>query len=243
MKTLGMALLLVTALSAQPRYLYKTIFVQAAPGKVLELIELYKSRVPVYDASGDERPLWMRHSQGDKWDLMLLFPMGSWSDYYAAARVAKRSEAYRKSGVPQAEFAKKFYEAVAWHEEVFVEGPPLETVKKAWADAGFFHVEIFISLPGKQAELYKEREMENAYQKGIGRPENLIFTHDQGAAWDLYTIGFYKSLRHYAESGDVPRDKQEAAAKQAGFRGADFIGPYLRSLIATHHDTLCVPVK
>ncbi|MEO8027497.1 MAG: hypothetical protein ABI823_13540 [Bryobacteraceae bacterium] len=236
-------LLFAPLLSAADSYLYKALFVQAAPGKVLELIDLYKSRMPVYDASGDERPLWMRHSQGDRWDLLLLFPMNSWSEYFAAGRVAKRNAAYSKSGVPQSEFAKKFYEDVAWHEEVFVEGPPLADVKKAFAPAGFFHVEIFISLPGKQADLYKEREMENAYQVAIGRPRNLIFTHDQGAAWDLFTVGAYRDLPHFAESASVPKDKQEAAAKQAGFRGADFIGPYLRSLISLHHDSLCTSVK
>ncbi len=236
-------LLLAQLVPAADAYLYKAIFVQAAPGKVLELIDLYKSRMPVYEGSGDERPLWMRHSQGDRWDLMLLFPMQSWTEYFKADRVAKRNAAYAKSGVPQSEFAKKFYADVAWHEEVFVEGPPLATVKKSFADAGFFHVEICISLPGKQAELYKEREMENAYQVDIGRPKNLIFTHDQGGAWDLFTVGFYRNLKHYAESADVPKEKQEAAARKAGFQGADFIGAYLRSLIAIHHDSLCTAVQ
>jgi len=36
------------------------------------------------------------------------------------------------------------------------------------------NIQTFIALPGKQADLYKEREMENAYLKHLGRPENLI---------------------------------------------------------------------
>lgn len=224
-------------------FLYKGMFVRAAPGKLLELIALYKGRMAVYDASGDGRPFWMRHSQGDQWDLMFLFPMSSWAEYYRQEQIAHREEAAAKVGLPQAEFARRFYDLVAWHEEVFVEGPPLEVVRKAFEGAGFFHVEIFISLPGKQRDLRKQREMENVYLTEIGRKPNLIFTHDQGAAWDLFTIGFYRDLKSYAEIADVPQAKLEAAAKTAGFRGADQIGPYLRSLIGSHHDTLAVAVK
>jgi len=85
--------------------------------------------------------------------------------------------------------------------------------------------------------------MENAYLKHLGRPENLIFTHDQGAAWDLFTIGFYRDLKHYAESADIPEAKQAEAARLAGFEGPDKIGTYLRTLIQLHHDTLAVAVK
>jgi hypothetical protein len=236
-------LFLATTPAAHADYLYKAIFLRAAPGKLLDAIALYKSRMPVYDASGDARPFLMRHSQGDQWDLMLLFPMESWTAYFSADRVAKRDRAARESGVLQPEFARRFYEVVAWHEDVFVEGPPLEEVRKRWDSAGFFHVEIFISLAGKQAELRREREMENKYLEGVGRQGNLIFTHDQGAAWDLFTIGFYRDLPHYAESAGIPPEKAEASARAAGFRGAADIGPYLRTLIASHHDTLCVAVK
>jgi hypothetical protein len=233
----------LVATTANADYLYKAMFVRAAPGRLLDLIALYKERMPVYDASGDLRPFWMRHSQGDQWDLMFLFPMESYSEYFKQERLAKRKQAAEKSGLPQDQFAKKFYELVSWHEEVFVEGPALEQVQKTFNGMGFFHVEIFISLPGKQADLYREREMENAYQKVLGRPENLIFTHDQGAAWDLFTIGSYRDLKQYAESADMPAEKQEQAARAAGFEGADKIGPYLRTLIQLHHDTLAVAVK
>lgn len=236
-------LVVLVATTANADYLYKAMFVRAAPGKLLELIALYKERMPVYDAAGDLRPFWMRHSQGDQWDLMFLFPMESYGEYFKPERMAKRQQAADKSGVPQDQFAKKFYALAAWHEEVFVEGPALVQVQKAFDGMGFFHVEIFIALPGKQADLYREREMENAYQKVLDRPENLIFTHDQGAAWDLFTIGGYRDLKHYAESADIPAEKQEQAARAAGFDGADKIGPYLRTLIQLHHDTLAVAVK
>ncbi|HEY7697606.1 MAG TPA: hypothetical protein VIE88_04280 [Vicinamibacteria bacterium] len=235
--------LLFLSATAEPATLYRSMFVQAAPGRLLDLIALYKERLPVYDAAGDERPLMMRHSQGDRWDLMLLFPMGSFTEYYAPERVQKRRAAAEQSSLPPDEFRKRVYECIAWHEEVFVDGPPLPEVKTAWSAAGYYHLEIFVALPGKQAELYREREMENAYSKGIGRPETLIFTHVEGAAWDLFTMDFYPDLKTYAALNDVPAEKREAAARAAGFPSADAIGPTLRTLISIHHDTLGGPVR
>jgi len=224
------------ALAADNGYLYNAKFVQAAPGKLLALIDHYKARMAGYAAIGDEAPLWIRHSQGDKWDLMLLFPMGSYSEYYHPDRVARRQKAGR-------DFAEKSMELIAWQEDLFVYGPPLTDLRRAWAKAAFFHLEIFQSLPGKQADLYKEREMENTYQRTLRRPENFIFVRDQGASWDLFTVGFYRDLKHYAESADIPEKDQEAAAKAGGFEASNRIGPYLRTLIARHHDTLAVAVK
>lgn len=226
-----------------PPYLYKAMFVRAAPGRLLDLIALYRERMPVYDAAGDERPFWWRHTQGDQWDLMFLFPMGSCTEYFAAERVARRNRAADASGVPQAQFARRFYECSAWHEDLYVNGPPLETVKNAFRDTSYYHIEIFVALPGKQEELRKEREMENAYQKALGRPETLIFTHDQGAAWDLFSLGCYRDLKHWAESADIPKEKRDAAARAAGFADADRIGIYMRTLIDMHRDTMGVAIK
>ena len=215
-------------------YLYKVSFIQAAPGKLLELIDLQKERNTRKD-SGDEPALWMRHSQGDRWDLMILYPVGEYSEYYKPERIAKRSGADTN---PTA-----FNADIAWREDIFVYGPPLGEVKKNWDGAGFFHVEIFQSLPGKQSELFKEREMENDYLAKLNQPTNLIFTRDQGAAWDCFTIGFYRDLQHYAEIAKTTPEDTDKAAKAAGFESAKHIGPYLRTLIALHHDTLAVAVK
>jgi hypothetical protein len=217
--------------------------VRAAPGKLLDLITLYKSRTAVDDASGDERPLWWRHTQGDQWDLMLLFPMESYAEYYSKERVSRRKKAAEASSLSQKEFTQKLNACSAWREDIFVLGPPLESVKEAFDGTAYYHIEIFIALPGKQEELFKEREMENIYQVGIGRPENLIFVRDQGAAWDLFTLGCYRDLKHWASSGDTPREKRDLAARQAGFSDPDEIGPYMRTLIDMHRDTMGVAIK
>ncbi len=224
-----------TAVAADRPYLYKVTLVQAEPGKMLEMIDLYKQRSSALK-DVDEAPLWMRHSQGDHWDLMILLPMGSYNEYFEPQRAAKRNSL--TGGL-----ADKLKEDIAWQEDLFTWGPPLANLRKAFADGGFFHVEMFVSLPGKFADLYKEREMENAYAKALKEPENFIFVRDQGAAWDIFTIGVFRDLKHYAESADIPVKDQEAAAKAAGFEAPGQIGPYLRRFIREHHDTLAVAVK
>lgn len=229
--------------SAEPTYLYKTTFVRAAPGKLLDLIALYKGRMAASDASGDERPFWWRHTQGDQWDLMLLFPMGTYSEYYSPERAARRKKAADASSLSPAEFTRQLNSFSAWREDIFVLGPPLESVRKAFAGTAYYHIEIFIALPGKQEELFKEREMENIYGTATGRPENMIFVRDQGAAWDMFTLGCYRDLAHWASSPDIPKEKRDSAARQAGFSDPEAIGPYMRTLIDMHRDTMGVAIK
>ena len=229
--------------SAPPSYLYKTTFLRAAPGKLIELIDLLKSRMTVYDAAGEERPLWWRHTQGDQWDLMLLLPMGSYAEYYSAERIAKRKAAADASPLSQNNFLDRLNTCTSWKEDLFVAGPPLETVKPAFQAAAYYHIEIMVSLPGKQEELRRERERESLYQSGIGRPGLLIFVRDQGASWDIFTLGCYKDLAHWADSSGATKEQREGAARKAGFKSPDEIGPYMRSLIDMHRDTMGVAIK
>ena len=222
---------------SQPAYLYKTSLVQAAPGKLLDLIDAYKKIfAQETKVAGDAAPLWMRHSQGDRWDLLILFPMGSYMDYYKPERSVKRDTVLDP-------WRERLKNDIAWQEDIFVYGPPLEDLRKAFVSAGFFHVEMFQSLPGKQTELVKQREMENVFSRTVKAPENFIFLRDQGTAWDLFTIGCFDNLKHYAQAADVPPAEADAAAKSAGFESATQIGPYLRTLIALHRDTLAVAIK
>lgn len=221
-----------TATATDTSYLYKTTLVQAAPGRILEVIDLYKTAIA---ETKDEPPLWMRHSQGDHWDLLILFPIKSYAEYYSVESIAKRKS--------QQSSWSRVNALIAWQEDVFVYGPPPDELRKAFAASSFFHAEMFHALAGRQPELIREREMENAYLKILKRPENFIFVRDQGAAWDVFTIGAYRDLKHFAESAGIPEADQEAAAKSAGFPAANRIGPYLRTLIASHHDTLAVSIK
>jgi hypothetical protein len=203
--------------------LYRILLLRAAPGRLLEVIDLYKRRLP---AAGEARPFILRHSQGDQWDLLLVFPMES-------DRLPR----------PDARFDAELAARVAWREEVFVAGPPRSQVSQALGGGEFYHIEMHLALPGRLADLRREREMENAYEAWLGRPQDLIFTRVAGAAWDVITIGTFRDIKHYAESADIPAARQDSAARAAGYESADAIGPYLRTLIDSHHDTLARAVR
>ncbi|MFQ5637230.1 MAG: hypothetical protein ACE5IR_04470 [bacterium] len=239
----SLLLLFVLVCPTHADYLYKTTLLRAAPGKLLQLIDVLEMRMEVYERAGVPKPFWMRHSQGDQWDLLVLLPIESYQKYYSLQSTEKLEQAAMKSGLSEEAFHDKLNELVARDEDVFVWGPSLEEASSIFAGAGFFHVEMFISLPGKQTELIKQRKMENIYLKNIERPQNLIFVRDQGAVWDVFTIGCYRDIRHFAESADVPEEKEEKAAKIAGFEAANRIGTYLRTLMSEHHDTLAVAIK
>ncbi len=228
----------------QAQYLYRTVMLRAAPGRLTDVIEALRARMPVWQRTAPAGPFWMRHSQGDQWDLLLLFPMGrGFDEYWSEAARRARRQAALEAGESDLEFELRLLPDVAWREELFVWGPPPEQVAARFDGAGLFHVEVFLALSGKRAELVHEREMENAYLEGTGRQPNLIFTRAGGAAWDCFTIGAYRDLRHFADGGELPDEVQERAAVAAGFASASAIGTYLRELIAEHHDTLAVALR
>ncbi|NJD19653.1 MAG: hypothetical protein FIA95_10285 [Gemmatimonadetes bacterium] len=229
--------------AAQEAGIYRTVMVQAAPGELLPLIELYKEERAYLASLGEEPALWFRHTQGDYWDLFLLYPMGSMSAYWAPERLRRIASGRTPSGRTGAELEKAIDALVAWRQDLFVQGPPPAEVKAAWDAAGFYHVEMYEGLAGKREELVKERHMENAYAAALGRTTTKVFTRLAGSSADGYTVGFYKDLKTYANQPESSREQQEAAAKAAGFRGADYIGPTLRTLILRHHDTMGVAIR
>ncbi len=203
--------------------LYRTTFLRAAPGRLLDLVNALKAKGL---GGPNTKALLLRHSQGDHWDLMLLQPMTGYAQALKDDRPAQVAPA----------------ELLAWQEEEFVRGPDIDGLP-GFREANVYHLEIFHALAEKRAELLKEREMENAYGVALGRPPTLIFTRELGASWDAFTIDAYRNWKHYAERDDVSKDKSASAAKAAGFAGDDQIGPYLRSLILDHHDSLLGPVR
>ena len=78
-------------------------------------------------------------------------------------------------------------------------GPPLEVFREHVRGMGLAHFEMLLALAGKRDELIEERQMENAFNRERGRGGTLIFVHDQGAAWDVITLG-----RATATGGTTP---------------------------------------
>ncbi len=219
--------------------LYVTVLMRAAPGQLMRLIDLVKRHGGVLEAAGEARPLILRHSQGDHWDLMLIQPIGGMGEHFSDDRSQRRRLGGERMGLTGVEYQQRLGELVSWREETLYRGPDTAVFESAVdPPAGYFHVEMFIALPGKHAELLRQREMENDYLRRIGRPLNLVFSKTLGGSWDLFTLGMYTDLRHLAGSADVPEDLENEAAVAAGFESASMIGPYMRSLISRHNDTL-----
>lgn len=223
-------LFILMNLGVHSQSLYKVTLLRAAPGELLSLVEDIKVRRTTYQQKGGDLPYIIRHSQGDHWDLMIYEHIGSYTAYF------NENKDLNMIFTPQ--YGDPFYQLVAHHETIYVRGDDFAVVQTLFDESGYFHVEMFNALPGKQEELLKQRKMENVYLNEIGREENLIFTVDQGANWDCFTLGGYRDIKHFAESADIPLEAEEKAAIKAGFKGVMDISPYLRSLIYRHHDTL-----
>lgn len=217
-------------------YLYRVALVQAAPGKYREAIAFMKGQFDRMEARGEARPFRMRHSQGDRWDFLIIYPMQSYRSFFDKTE-AVGADANGFQAISEEESA-----LTARHEDLFVRGPKWETLEPVLRQSRFFHIEMFTALPGKRRELLGQRRMENEFIRGINRPVNFIFERDAGGGIDAFTLGCYRDIKHFAESADVPADLEETAAIDAGFSGVGGISPYLRSLIAEHHDTLAVAI-
>ena len=229
--------------SLEGDFLYHVVMLRAAPGRLLGLIEMLKEERDLMELAGEPAPLWMRHTQGDQWDLMILYPMGNFHDYYEPARTERRLDAGTGKGMSERQLRIEVDRVTSWRDEMFVRGPELPVVEAAFALNDYYHVEMFVALAGRRMELLEERRMENHYLREIGRPQNLIFVRDAGGPWDSFTLGFYRDIKHYAESADIPAEAEDRAAKAAGFHGADQIGSYLRRFLLYHRVTLCVSIQ
>ncbi len=221
-----------------PKPAYQAVMMRAAPGHLLDLIEALKGRMIVYGYAGEARPILLRHSQGDQWDLLLLVPIGSMAEYFGNDRSRRWRDAVRRIGYDDEAFTKQSDQWVSWREELYVEGPPVAELQAAAAASGYFHLEIFQALAGKRDSLLQERAMENDFLGRIGRPVNFVFTRITGPAWDAFTLGFYRDLQHYAEPARVSGDEEDRSARAAGFASRNHIGAYLRQFLQGHHDTL-----
>lgn len=221
-------------------YLYKVTTIRAATGALADLLD-WETRLKdseYYDEAGQERPLLMRHSQGDQWDLLVIVPMQNWTDYHSPAATLTRNNAAAKHADLIAAGQKLF----AFYEDHFAYGPPWSSLRAAYLANDFYHIEMFEAAPGKTNDLLEQRRMENTYLASTGQTANMIFRRAAGSDVDVFTIGFHRSFEAFAAPADVTVEKKELAAKAAGFKGLSDISFYLRSLISGHHDTLAVKV-
>ncbi len=174
---------------------------------------------------------------------MVLFPIGSLGDYFGPDRIACLDQAGRAAGLSESAFQDSVRSLVAFREVVFVAGPSVHILREQAADAGLYHIEMFVAVAGRYYDLVKQRQMENACYHAKQRDGNPIFVRLAGARWDVITVGFYDHRQQLAVDPDLPREVLEQGAIDAGLESRSTIGTYLRELIHHHHDTLAVPVR
>lgn len=222
--------------------LYRVLLLRAAPGEFDALLSALRETEAIHAEAGDAAPFRLRHSQGDHWDFMLIQPMESFAAWHAPARAERRRAAWASSGGRA--LAARLERSTSYREEWLAASVPTAEMQRRFEGMGLYHIEMFAGLPGKRAELIEQRRMENRYYRHLGRQENLIFTRAGGSNWDAMTIGYHPDLQAFAAAGARYSDaEQDEAARAAGFDGVDRIGPYLRSLLAYHNDTLAVPAN
>jgi len=222
------------------KYLYKVTTIRAATGALADLLdwEAQLKGSKYYEEAGQERPLLMRHSQGDQWDILVIVPMQSWTDYHSLAATQKRGTAATK----YADLIAAGQQFFAFYEDHFAYGPSWSAVKNAYSANSFYHIEMFEAAPGMSNDLLEQRRMENTYLASNGQIPNMIFRRAAGSDVDIFTIGFHRDFEAFAAPADVTVEEKELAAKAAGFKGLADISFYLRSLISGHHDTLATKV-
>jgi len=250
-RALSVPFLLVALVSYTPEasiaqtegdYLYNVTLLRAAPGHFTDLISTLEESFKLDNEAGDQTPFWIRHSQGDHWDFMLIYPMDDYDQYFSDERITKRASIWDDDlGI---NLADRLSEFTAYKEEWFSRSVAVDELTRRFEGMRLYHVEMFAGLPGKREELLEQRRMENRYYQHLDRQQNVLFTREAGSNWDFMTIGFHKSLSAFAEAGGrYSQEEQDEAARAAGFDGIDSVSPYLRSLISYHNDTLGVPVR
>lgn len=220
-------------------FLYRVTLLRLTPGRYQELSAVLERVNRLARQAGDAEPFVIRHSQGDQWDFLLISPLGGHSEFHSAERTERRARAW--STAEGRAVTEELEELTAFQEDWFARSIEASALAARFEAMGLFHIEMFAGLPGKRAELLEQRRRENRYYRHLDRQLNVLFVRDSGPNWDAMTIGFYESLQAYAAAGARhSATEQDEAARVAGFEGVDRIGPYLRSLLSYHRDTLGV---
>ncbi len=230
----------VGAQATEGEYLYDVRMVRAAPGQWLELMDLIREAAELHQEAGDGAPFWMRHSQGDQWDFMLLLPMEDHAVYHAPARIQRRARVWESDRGRN--LLARMEAATSYTEDWFARSVPADEMRRRFQGMALFHIEMFAGLPVRRGDLVEQRRMENRFYGELGAQQNLIFVRDSGPNWDAMTLGLHRDLQAFAEPIGTPAE-EEAAARAAGFDGVGGISPLLRSLLSYHHDTLAVAVR
>ena len=106
--------------------------------KASELIEVLKKDMDSLMSQGAERPYLVRHSQGDHWDLLVIYPLGQKKLLSISPERARLEN----------ETQVKIRPLLAWHEDLYVTGPSPDILAQFLGGQGLVHFEMMQALPG-----------------------------------------------------------------------------------------------
>lgn len=201
--------------------LYHIHISKAAPGKLPQLIEAYKSAPAPAADEPQVTPIILRHRDGDEWDLITITPLGKQTTLTVNAPPQAIQDYYQRVG-----------SLADWHNDTFVVGPSWAVVQKALVVAKgepVYVVTDYRALPGHRPQL--RAVLDRNAQDTPGR--SVLFVHAEGAAWNFLDITRYDS---WADMG------APAPQPPAGTQPQDQ-GLAIRDHMAVHHDTIATYVS
>jgi hypothetical protein len=194
---------------------YHVLFAKAAVGKASQLADYLKAQPPNAPMPGHF--IVLRHQEGDDWDYVLIDHLGTKATVQAAG-----------TPIPQ-----NVREAIAWHGDTFVSGPPWPEFAKAMGIGGgaatansAYIVGVFRAAPGAQEGLEKAL---SASPRGASQ---VLLQHLEGGPWQYLTISRYNSWQ------DLGADEASTTADMR--KDTTGKGPWfqLRDYSSFHRDTL-----
>jgi hypothetical protein len=197
--------------------LYHIHVVKAAPGKLLQLVDTYKS-APGPEANEPQvSPIILRHREGGEWDLIVITPLGKQTTISASA-------------LPQAvqDFNQRVQPLTDWHADTFTVGPVWDVVQKAIVPAKdaqpVYQISDYRSLTGHRQQL--REVLDRNAQATPGR--SVLFSHAEGAPWNFLSVTRYDSWA--ALGAPAPPPAAGATQQEAGLA--------IREHMSVHHDTI-----
>jgi hypothetical protein len=197
--------------------LYHIHVVKSAPGKLLQLIDTYKSRPAPQADEPQVTPIILRHREGGEWDLIVITPLGKQTTISASA-------------LPQAiqDYNQRVQPLTDWHADTFTVGPVWDVVHKALVPAKdaqpVYQVSDYRSLTGRRQQL--REVLDRNAQETPGR--SVLFAHVEGAPWNFVSVTRYDS---WAALGAPPPQPAAGTPQQEA-------GLAIREHMAVHHDTI-----
>ena len=220
MRTLVLAVALCAGLAPVPssaqtpdgQELYHAHFVKAALGKLNDLIDAYAA-APV--PAGEQKPIVLRHREGDDWDLLVLTPFGKADHTVTAAIPADVQALYAK-----------FRASSERHDDSFVSGPAWSQAQKVFGTdtSGVYIVGLYRSANGHRDQMVDALN-KIAASGPVGR--TLTLTHVEGGPFDVIQIAHYNAWNDI----DAPAAGQASPLAQS---------LELRQHMAEHRDTICI---